>query len=225
MTIGRGLYPARVYVSPEDRIVRLATGKPRTCVRIEPTDGSFSLADIDPQTITMTSTGTAASPTIAGFNDPSTPVGDHDGNGVDEIAAFFTKEDLRRLFDSMSGAEESRDVTVGGRFLSGGEFRGHSTIVVMPESRPRDARVTPNPTRGAAVLSFRSPDAGRVTVRLYDVHGRLVRAAYDGVVQSSGYVDIPMVSAAGSGRLPSGIYFYRLEFPTGEVRGRFAVLK
>ena len=224
LTIERGLYPAGIYVAAEDRTIRLASGKPTTRVWVEPSNHAFSVADIDQGTIRMSTPGGESS--IPGTADLTVPATDHDGNGIEEVALFFTKTDLRSLFASPTeGGEETRDVTIEGRFLGGGSFRGQSTLRIVSEDRLADARVTPNPARGGATLSFRAPAAGHASVRVYDVHGRLVRVAFDGAIQGPGYVDVRMVSTSGRDPLPSGIYFYRLQLPGGDTRGRFALLK
>jgi hypothetical protein len=76
----------------------------------------------------------------------------------------------------------------------------------------------PNPVRGTCEIPFRVPTAGRATLFLYDVQGRLVRRLVDGEV------------AAGDNRttllpsgLVSGVYYYRLE-AGGESVARKLVL-
>ncbi len=155
------------------------------------------------------------------------PSGDRDGNGIDELPICFSKEDLRLLFAGLRAGLESRDVVIEGRFSAGGKFRGASTFDVVPQNRAGDARVTPNPARGGAVLSFWMPSPGRVSVRLYDVQGRLAHVVYDNFVPGPRYLDVPLMSSVGVGaaRLSSGIYFYQVTLPGEDVRGRFAVLK
>lgn len=227
LTVERGTYPARVYLMPDDRTIRLATGRPRTCARIEPVDSLFRIADIDPGSITLSSPGTESIETIPGSMEAGAPSGDRDGNGIDELPICFSKEDLRLLFAGLRAGLESHDVVIEGRLSTGGKFRGASTFDVVPQNRAGDARVTPNPARGGAALSFWVPSPGRVSVRLYDVQGRLAHLVYDNFVPGPRYLDVPLMSSVGVGaaRLSSGIYFYQVTLPGEDVRGRFAVLK
>jgi hypothetical protein len=65
----------------------------------------------------------------------------------------------------------------------------------------------PNPFRDTAQIAFRLPQAGRVTLALYDVAGHRVRSVFD-AVQPAGAHQVEL-RATG---LPSGIYWYRLEY-------------
>ena len=77
----------------------------------------------------------------------------------------------------------------------------------------------PNPTRGAATIEYGLPEAGEVTMAVYDALGRRVATLAEGR-QAAGRHQIRWDgrSAAG-GRLASGLYFVRLE-AGGQVRMR-----
>ncbi len=83
-----------------------------------------------------------------------------------------------------------------------------------------DLLTTPNPSEGEARLDFTLPEAGRVSVRLFDASGRLVRELLEG--------DLPAGAASlrWDGRddrgdlLPAGVYFSRVELAGGNIAGR-----
>jgi flagellar hook assembly protein FlgD len=63
-------------------------------------------------------------------------------------------------------------------------------------------------------------------VRLYDVHGRLVRTLADDRAASAGehFIHVDGRSDAGT-PLASGVYFYRIEAAGAPKEGRLTVLK
>lgn len=225
LTIESGVLPARVYLMPDDRTVRLATGRPRTCVQIEPLNSLFELSDVRPGTVRMVSSGTGQLEEISAIADKSSAVSDRDRNSIDELTACFAKEDLRLLFANLRPGRRAVDVRIEGRLPGEGKLQGAVSFDVVSPGHVKDARVTPNPASGGAVLSFRTDTPGPLRLRVFDVNGRLLRTAIDTRSSASGYHDVSMGSDGGSEALPTGIYFYKLETPEGEVSGRFVVVK
>jgi hypothetical protein len=82
------------------------------------------------------------------------------------------------------------------------------------------SEAAPNPFRGAAVVTYRLPEAGSVDFVLYDVAGRPVRTLVRG--QQSAGVHTVDVRADG---LPSGVYFYRLQSAGETVQRRCVLLR
>jgi hypothetical protein len=83
--------------------------------------------------------------------------------------------------------------------------------------------VVPNPVRESAVIRWTLPAAGRVTLRVFDVHGRVVDTVIDGF-SAGGPHEIQWMGRASSGaRLASGVYWLRLESAEG-TRTRKVVL-
>lgn len=88
------------------------------------------------------------------------------------------------------------------------------------------ASVEPNPLNPSGVLRFTADRRGPVTIRLYDLRGRLVRSIWSARVVDAGEHRIRLDATDGAGRpFASGIYFSRIEAGTSELRGRFTVLK
>ncbi len=81
--------------------------------------------------------------------------------------------------------------------------------------------LAPNPSSPDAMLAFTTSREGKVQVRIYDANGRLVRLLLDEARMPAGrhVVRFDGLGAAGQ-RLPSGIYFYRLDTQEGTTRGR-----
>jgi len=64
----------------------------------------------------------------------------------------------------------------------------------------------PNPFNPTTRISFELPEAGRVTLQVYDVTGRLVSSILDGIDKSAGHHEVSF-DAEG---LSSGLYLYRI---------------
>lgn len=79
--------------------------------------------------------------------------------------------------------------------------------------------IVPNPcnaSAGGARVRLSIPQAGRVTLGVYDVRGALVRAIMDAPVGGAGVVDLIFDGRDAHGRaLPSGMYFVKLHGPGG----------
>jgi hypothetical protein len=71
---------------------------------------------------------------------------------------------------------------------------------------------SPNPASPATVVSFDVPNPGsEVSIRVYDVNGRLVRSLVDGQ-KAAGYHSAPWDLTNGAGqRVAPGVYFCRME--------------
>jgi hypothetical protein len=77
-----------------------------------------------------------------------------------------------------------------------------SSVVLYPS--------IPNPASGSCLIRYALPEPSSVSLKVYDISGRLVREL-DGGVRSAGIHFIRWDGKGGGGRLvPSGIYFLRL---------------
>ena len=110
-------------------------------------------------------------------------------------------------------------------------------LVVGTESYVREAAATlvelprqtalyqnyPNPFNPATVIRYEVAQAGRVTIRIYNVRGALVKALYNGEREPGRY-DVGWNGENQRGEaVSSGVYFYRMEAP-GFVETRKMVL-
>jgi len=151
--------------------------------------------------------------------------GDKNKNGINEIAACFAKEDLRLLFSALPAGKNTVTVTLEGDLVTGGKFRAMLVHVVKTSGGALAATVSPNPLNPETTLSFSLSTPGRVTVKVFDVNGRLVRSLLDDS-RDSGYQDVRWNGTDGNGtKVSSGIYYFRLDSPDGRVVKAVTVLK
>lgn len=78
----------------------------------------------------------------------------------------------------------------------------------------------PNPFNPATTIPFSVPRSGPVTIRVYDVQGRLIATVADGLYPAGSH---QVQWKAGS--LASGIYYYRLETPGMSLSRSLTLLK
>ncbi len=87
------------------------------------------------------------------------------------------------------------------------------------------ATLAPNPMSQRATLAFTMPRTGRAKVQLMDVNGRSVRTLVNGEELAAGRHVLAVLRDGRDGaRLPSGVYFCRIETPFGVASTRFAIL-
>ena len=221
-----GVFDARAFTSSGNKLIRLTAGKPQWCVGIEPLGGSFRQPEVDLRSVVMRSTGTGSVDVIHAILEKTVVGSDHDGNGVEEITACFSKDDLRSLFSNLHG-KTTATVTIEGAVYTGGVFRAMIDVGVQAGGGGNlSASLSPNPLNPSAVLTFVTSQPGRTRITLFDLNGRLVRMVRDEAWSPAGYHDVTIDGRnEGGGRLASGVYFYRIETADGDGRGRFTVLK
>ncbi|HZE20019.1 MAG TPA: FlgD immunoglobulin-like domain containing protein [Candidatus Angelobacter sp.] len=95
---------------------------------------------------------------------------------------------------------------------------GKDTKGLNPKARP-------NPLNPQTMLSFTMSREGRVRVTVYDMQGRLVKTLLD-EVRPAGEQRLSWDgSNARSQKVASGVYFFRIQAPEGDVIHRVAVVK
>ncbi len=219
------LFAARVYAAPANQIIRLNSGKPTWCAQVEPTDADFALSDVDLGSLALVYVAGGVRREIPGSPGRASIMGDKDGNGVPELAACFSKSDLRTLFAGLLSGRSSVTVAVEGELISGGRFTGSVSVSVLNSGSSLAVTMTPNPLSPEGTLTVSMPGPGFVRVMVYDITGRLVRSLVNEAA-GGGYQDVRIDGRDQSGkRLPSGIYFYRIEVREGAVTGRFAIMR
>ncbi|TMQ47305.1 MAG: hypothetical protein E6K71_10310 [Candidatus Eisenbacteria bacterium] len=149
-------------------------------------------------------------------------VGDHDRNGKPDLMVKFHREALDPLLTL--GVNE---LQVTGRLVTGEEFKGSDRIrVIQPGQGPRPATISPNPLNPEGILTFRTVTAGRVSVKMFDLQGGLVRILAEIPLLPAGEHELRFDGRGDGGKsLASGVYFYRIETAAGLQTGRFVVLK
>jgi len=73
----------------------------------------------------------------------------------------------------------------------------------------------PNPMAGETVISFNLPGAERATLSILDPTGRLVRTLHDGLLPAGAHSVRWDGRDARGADMPAGVYFYRLDGPSG----------
>ncbi|HEX7076787.1 MAG TPA: Ig-like domain-containing protein [Candidatus Eisenbacteria bacterium] len=215
------VFTANAFFIGGNKTTRLASGKPYTCVQIEPVDLSFQITDVDLSSIVLVYGGAQ----ISAAGGKSSVDGDRNGNGVQEIAACFSKEDLRTLFAGLPAGENLVDVSVQGSLVTGGKFSADTQMRVFAKGGPIAVSAAPNPLNPETEITFSIERAGRVRVQVFDLAGRLVNTLSDQARDAGSYT----VRWNGTGRngshVASGVYFVRVEGLEGRVVMPVTVLK
>jgi flagellar hook assembly protein FlgD len=77
-----------------------------------------------------------------------------------------------------------------------------------------------------ATLAFATKTPGSVSVRIYDVAGRLARTVLSGQFFEIGDHSVVLDGRGDDGgQLGSGVYFYRIETTDGSLTGRFVIAR
>jgi PKD repeat protein len=213
---------ASVFTTGGNKTIRLSSGKPSSCVQIEPVGSSYDNSDVDLTTIRMIFNSNQ----IIAESGKTTVDGDKNGNGVTEITACFTKADLRTLFSGQPNGDY--EVTLEGDLVGGGFFRGTVTLRVLGGSSfALAANISPNPLNPKAVLTFATSKPGMVKVAMYDVQGRLIRTLMDESSAAAGYHDVEIDGHDANGsKLASGIYYVKIQSASdGQLTKAVTILK
>jgi hypothetical protein len=215
---------ARAFTTAENRVIRLFAKRPATCVQLEPVGGDFALADVDLATIRLRSTLPGATGEIAALSGKPGNSVDRDGNGIPELSVCFASEDLRTLFHSLTGRTQVA-VTLDGALQSGARFVADLSLTIQGTGGFPAVAVAPNPLNRASTISVLTSRPGRISLRLFDAQGRLVRVIFDDPMAAPGVHEARLGDGPAGAALPSGIYFYRIETADGEATGRVSILK
>jgi hypothetical protein len=201
-----------VTVDLDPNTISLKSHAPWVTAYIEP-------SEFDPVAIDFSSLRLAESVPA----EPKTALlGDHDRDGLPDLAVKFSRPALNPL---LTVGVNSLEVT--GSLVTGESFEGSGEVrVIDPGQRHQVASVVPNPLNPSGTLLFHTVKPGRVTVTIYDPHGRLVRTLMEVVDSPAGEYAVRIDGRGGrSERLSSGVYFYRINTPDGAVTGRFTIMK
>jgi hypothetical protein len=218
--------PGQAFARGGHRTVPLAQPGP-LALHFQPVGGSYENSAVDPTTLRLVSTGTGSVSEIASVPGKTMVEGDTDHDGIPELVASFRAEDLRQLFSSLRGRQEV-EAAIEGRLLSRRRFQAPVTLAIVGTGKPEErlATLSPNPLNPQGTLEFTMAAPGPVTLRLYDVAGRRVRTLLENQLYAGGIHRVPIAARDDRGVVfPSGVYFYRLELPSGIERGRFVVAK
>jgi flagellar hook capping protein FlgD/putative Ig domain-containing protein len=205
-----------------DLLTILESADPFTCVQIEPVRGSYSNNDVNLSSIVMKYAGKQ----ITASADRSDIDGDKNNNGVREIRACFSKPDLRYLFGGLSRGLHLVQVAIEADLTTGARLRDPQVFhFVLVIGNRCDLVASPNPMNPETVLRFTTTQSGPVTIRVYDIAGRLVKTLHDGTMPA-GLNQIRWDGSTENGnRVATGVYFVKMKTRDGDQNLRITVLK
>ena len=215
-------FAANAFFVGGNKNTRLGSGKPTTCVQIESVGDSFQISDVDLSSITMNYAGQS----ISAIDSKTSVDGDKNHNGIQDIEACFSKDDLRILFASLGGGAHDVDVTIEGNLTTGGRFVATTSMhIVGSKGGAVTASARPNPLNPTTTLDFRTSQDGPVKVSVYDIQGRLVKTLQDGNLPA-GYNSVRWDGTTATGnRVASGVYYFKVSAVEGQTVVRVTVLK
>ena len=216
--------PAIAFTTGGNGTVRLNSSKPRSCVRIEPLAGVFQVEDVDLGTVVMVSAGTGSVGQIPAITGKTSVASDANQNGVPEIEACFSKDNLRQLFSNLPSGSNTVTVSIEGDLTFGAHFVASLTLNVFGTGGALSSSFRFDPETSQGVLTFVTNRAGSARVRFFDAQGRLVRSI-DTPTLSAGAHDVRVQARSGGAPLAAGVYFYRVVTPEGTAEGRALLLK
>ena len=216
--------PAIAFTTGGNGTVRLNSSKPRSCVRIEPLAGVFQVEDVDLGTVVMVSAGTGSVGQIPAITGKTSVASDANQNGVPEIEACFSKDNLRQLFSNLPSGSNTVTVSIEGDLTFGAHFVASLTLNVFGTGGALSSSFRFDPETSQGVLTFVTNRAGSARVRFFDAQGRLVRSI-DTPTLSAGAHDVRVQPRSGGAPLAAGVYFYRVVTPEGTAEGRALLLK
>jgi len=193
--------------------LRLDIGRPRERVFLEPKEASFRVFDVVLSSIRLRAwDGAGTVDAIVPLEDRFL-FSDRDQNSIFDLRMEFAKEDLRALLAHVVETT-SVPLTLTATLTNGLTVETSLTHDLVPERERAIKRVGPNPLNPEASIVVRMPADGALTVRVYDLTGRLVRTIVDGASHTAGDHVIRFDGKDDRGMtLSSGRYFVRVDVP------------
>jgi hypothetical protein len=102
-----------------------------------------------------------------------------------------------------------------------------SPTTIQP-SAPQSLKLlscAPNPARGVTAFRFSLPSDGDIRLNVYRADGRLVRTIVDGPAAAGEHVISWDLTDWRGGRVPAGVYFYRLHGPQLQLTRKLLVVR
>jgi PKD repeat protein len=225
-----GGFQADASVTGGDRIIRLQANKPFWCVDITPVGDSFKISDIIPTSVRLSYNGSSI-PSIG------RRVVEDEQDGSHSAQLCFSKDQLRTLFADLSNGRHDVTLTITGDLQGGGSFVATLDVTVQKTGGPNAAAkhgvgpedafvwASPNPLNPSTVIRFALSQPGRVSLNVYDLQGRLVKALANQFMEA-GVHDVRWDGSTRTGtRVASGVYFYVLQTPERTVKSQLVVAK
>jgi len=206
-------YPALLFTAGGNETTRLPRGRPTTCFHIEPASGSsFTADEIVPSSVALRYDDPECGELIV-YPEPmkSITIGDTDRNGVPEYEACFSRDAMATVALCLPAGTSSVPLEFYGSLVDGDQFHGQITHTIILGKGSLAASISPNPLSPNSALEFTTGSPGFVTVRLFDVRGRLVATLLDERSVPAGPHRMPLIGTDRAlGRLAPGVYFVKV---------------
>lgn len=157
-------------------------------------------------------------------------IGDLNRNNVPDLDVSFAGLCIRNLFANVPNNSAVNLILTGQFQTPTGTIPLHgvktATLKRGGSGAPVFATTFPNPFNPRATFSFVTMRPGDASVRVFDLHGRLVRVLMPRQYLAPGVHDLTIDGRDDQGMsLSSGVYFYRVHSADGTTDGSFSILK
>lgn len=95
----------------------------------------------------------------------------------------------------------------------------------LAEIHPYSLQASPNPFGGTCQIRYSLGQPGRVSLKVYDICGHLVKTVFDAALQPGSHTARWSGDDEMGRNMPNGIYFYRLTSPQGCLTQKTILLK
>ncbi|HEU4725304.1 MAG TPA: VCBS repeat-containing protein [Candidatus Eisenbacteria bacterium] len=218
-------HPARGFVDKQNEIIKLNSNKSSWCLYFEAVGGVFDPTS-EGDDVHVLSTGTGTISDVSRDFGKGTVLGDADNNGIPDLRVCFAKDRIRQLFSNLSGRQTVTLLLRSQVGRPGCVAEGTLTIDVMAGGGNNAAALLRSDGEGGGLrLSYRAERTAPSRLRLYDVSGRLVKSV-SLPVAAAGWNDARVDDRDDAGRrLPSGVFFYRLEAGGDPIHGKVVIAR
>ena len=137
---------------------------------------------------------------------------DQDLDGIQELGVYFARADIGALLANVPNNTSITIEVKGLVQLSNAlvPIRGTKVITVKSSGNAVDVAAYPNPFNPQTSIAYTTRAAGRVTMNVYSVDGRLVRTLKQDEYTDSGTHEVSWNGLDNVGRrVPSGVYFVK----------------